>query len=181
MKLVARIRLRWLLFLVSLLTVGIGTLAFSTRDLRKRLRIEANLRTMGAYHVGFNDRSDPTWISVMDSSVDSRIVEYQTIETIDLSSARLDDQSLRCIADLEELRMIDLSKSNITNEQLQLLSASRSLRTLRLNGCSITDESIVSLGAIVHLKLLDLSGTQVTMAGVAKLEKLRPDITVRHK
>lgn len=179
MKLIARFRLRWLLLVVSLLTMGIGTLAFSTRDFRKRLQIEANLRAMGAYHVGFNDRSDPIWISVKNPSIDSRIVEYGTIETIDLSGARIDDQSLQCIAELERLRMIDLCNSRITDEQLDLLSRSGSLEILRLNGSAITDAAIPSLAAIASLKMVDLSNTQVTKSGLAELAKLRSDITVR--
>lgn len=181
MKLIARISLRWLLIVVSLLTLSVGTLAYSTRDFRKRLQIEANLRMMGAYHVGFNDRSEPTWISMLNPSFDSQILEYKTIETIDLSDARLNDQSLRCMASFEQLRLIDLSNTDLTNSQLQLLSASRSLEILRLNGCSITDATIPSLAAIARLKMVDLSGTQVTMAGIAKLAELRPDIHVRYQ
>lgn len=180
MKPKARISLRWLLIVVSMFTISAGTLAYSTRDLRKRLQIEANLRAMGAYHVGFNDRSDPTWISLTNPSIDSRIFEYKTIETIDLSGARLDDQSLRCIAALERLQMLDLGNSNITDEQLPFLSCSRSLENLRLNGCSITDAAISSLAAITNLKMMDLSNTQVTKAGITELAKLRAGITVRH-
>lgn len=180
MKLPKRISSRRLLLIVGMLTVSVGILSYSTRDFRKRLLTEVDLRRMGAYHVGFNDRSDPIWISVLEPSVDSRIVEYKTIETIDLSSARLNDPTLRCMARLEQLRMIDLSKSDITDEQLHLLSASRSLEMLRLNGSPLTDAAIPGLAAIENLKMVDLSGTKVTMAGVAKLARLRPDINVRH-
>jgi len=180
MKLLTRINIRRLLAIVAMLAISIGIFSYFTRDIRKRLQIEANLRTMGVYYVGFNDQSEPVWISMLDPSVDSRIVEYKTIETIDLSGARLNDPTLRCMARLEQLRMIDLSKSDITDEQLHLLSASQSLEILRLTGSSITDAAIPSLAAIANLKMVDLSGTQVTMSGVAELAKLRPNINVRH-
>lgn len=181
MKLLTRINIRRLLAIVAMLTISVGIFSYFTRDIRKRLQIEANLRTMGVYYVGFNDQSDPVWISMLDPRVDSRIVDYKTIETMDLSGARLNDQTLRSIECLEQLRLLDLSNTDITDDQLHLLSASRSLEMLLLNGSPLTDAAIPGLAAIENLKMVDLSGTKVTMVGVAKLARLRPDINVLHK
>ena len=90
-----RVSIRISLVLVALLAIVFSIVAVTTRDYRKRLRIESDLRSMGAYYVAFDENNDPDWVSFVEPVTSSRIARYKSIDSVDLTGADVTDTSLR--------------------------------------------------------------------------------------
>lgn len=176
-----RFGVRSVLVITAMMAVAFSMLAHSSRDYRKRLRIESDLRSMGAYYVAFDESSNPVWVS-LESPVDmSQLAAYKPITNIDVSGSHITDASVRHIAQFESLKVLDLSRSDITDDQMKLLSTIDSLEILLLGGTHLTDASLPAISQIDGLVGVDLSGTDVTDDAVKMLEDWRPEITVRRQ
>ncbi|MCB9920531.1 MAG: hypothetical protein H6822_00025 [Planctomycetaceae bacterium] len=176
-----RYSIRTALLTIALFAIVFSVAAVTTRDYRNRLRIESDLRSMGAYYVSFDDHSHPDWVAFSTPVSSPQIAKYKTIKSIDFARAHVTDASIQNIARLERIEMIHLTHCDITDSQLDLLAKVGSLGILRLNHTTVTDESIPAIASINDLISVDLSDTLVTDDGVAQLKERCPGITIRHE
>jgi hypothetical protein len=175
-----RFSIRSLFVAVTMIAIVIQILAVSTRDYRKRLRISADLRSMGATHIGFDENGNPDWVSFVSSVNSPEISKYKKIRHVDLSEACVTDATIRNVSGLDEIEVLHLTQCDVTDDQLELLAHIGSLKILRLNNTGITDKAIPAIASINGLMSVDLSGTLVSNSGVEELESRRPGIVVRH-
>lgn len=161
-----------------MLAIVCSIAAFATRDYRKRRRIELDLLSMGAYHVGFDENSDPEYVAFVEPVRSSRIATYELIGHLDLAGADVTDASIKHIAKLKRVDVVHLTDTNITDDQLKMLAEIGGIQILRLNGSKVTDAAIPYIASINGLISVDLSGTLITRDGVADLRRRVPSITV---
>ena len=176
-----QISVRVSLLIGIFLAVTFAVVAFTSRDNRKRLRIESDLRSMGAYHVGFDENNDPDSVSFVLPVSSPRIANYKSFKHIDLAGANVTDASIRNIAGLQHVMAIHLTDCDVTDSHLAVLANVGSLKILRLNGSDVTDDAIPFISSINDLMSVDLSGTLVTDDGVARLKERCPGIAVRYE
>lgn len=169
-----------MLVIVSV-AVGFSIAEFMTRDYRKRYWIEAELRSMGAYYVQFNNSNAPSWVSFAAPVGLERLKDYQSFDTLDFAGAKMNDDAIRGLSNLKHVEMLDLGDCGLTDNQLGVLSNIGSISILRLNGAPVTDDAILAVASIRGLKSIDISDTLVTSAGKAELQKRRPEIVIRHE
>ncbi len=174
-----RFRLRSLLVAVTGAAVIAAASSIATRDLHKRNAAERDLKSIGAYYVGFDEKSRPTWVGFVEPIRSGRISDYRSLRQLDLAGATIDDSTAEHIAGFHQLEAIHLSGARLSDRQLQLIAQIGSLKILRLGGTSITDSSIDAIASINGLLLVDLSNTSVTDDGVARLRNILPDVTIR--
>jgi hypothetical protein len=93
---------------------------------------------------------------------------------VNLSGARLTDDTFKNLKGLKRLADLDLSKSSITDDQMdQLNDVANLLVRLDLSHTAVTDAGIEKLTRTYVLFNLNLAGTKVTPAGVARFQKKR--------
>jgi hypothetical protein len=176
-----RFGIRTLLLTVVFVAICIAIIASVTRDFRERWHFEADLRSMGAYYVTFNEGDNkPDWISFAGPLKSPHIAKYRSFKQVDFAGARLTDESVRNIAAIECIEILHLTNCDITDNQIGLLSQIGRVEILRLNGSPVTDAAISAIASIEGLKSVDLSGTLVTENGVATLREQCPGILVHH-
>ncbi|WP_144055030.1 hypothetical protein [Rhodopirellula baltica] len=146
-----------------------------------RSRIEADLHSMGAYYVSFDDSNSPSWVGFVAPVGLDRIERYESFDDLDFSGANINDDTVRDLSNLKSVRVLHLTDCNVTDDQLEMLAPIGSVWMLRLNGSPVTDDAIPAIASIRGLKSLDVSGTLITSAGVAELQQRCPEIVVRHE
>src|SRR5262245_19525306 len=93
---------------------------------------------------------------------------------VNLSGARLADDTFRDLKGLQRVAELDLSKSSLADDQMdQLNEVSKDLVRLDLSNTAVTDAGLGKLKAVYVLFNLNLAGTKVTAAGVARFQKQR--------
>jgi internalin A len=127
------------------------------------------------------------------------IGQFQTLDTLDLSSTHITDEGLKNLASLSKLTSLNLNRTPITGSGFKYLTRLSKLTTLQLMESKVTDEGLSQMGyhpgptsivldrtavgdaglkAIVAnvptIVSLNLNGTQVTDVGVMSLTNL-PD------
>lgn len=112
-------------------------------------------------------------------------LEYQLLPTLgnlpemdslNLSSAHVDDETLECLSQFPNLRHLQLTDSWITDDGLRHLANCPQLEVLRLSNTRITDAGLQHVAHCANLKQLSIDGTRITHLGlreVARLSKLR--------
>ncbi|AMV32555.1 Leucine Rich repeats (2 copies) [Pirellula sp. SH-Sr6A] len=173
-----KFRIRTMMVVVGALSIGFMVVESTTRVYRERCRIEADLHSMGAYYVGFDESNTPSWVSFVAPMSLERIGGFGSFESLDFSGAKITDESLSGVASLKHIRILHLTHCKVTDTQLQILAGIGSIAVLRLNGSPITDEAIPAIASIQGLMSLDVSDTLITSAGLEELKKQRPDIVV---
>lgn len=96
----------------------------------------------------------------------------ENLKALDISESAVNDNSLQCVALLNNLGELNLSfNEGITDEGLKHLTKLKNLGQLDLESCGeITDEGIRSIATIFTLKYLSLLGNdKITMSGVREL------------
>ena len=174
-----RFSIRTLLLIVVFCTICFAIVASITRDSRERWHYESDLRSMGAYYVGFIDvNNKPDWVSFVGPVKSPQIAKYQSFRHIDFDGAHMTDDSVRNIASIKHFETIHLTNCDITDNQIGLLAKKGCVEMLRLNGSPVTDDAIPAIASIAGLKSVDLSGTLVTEEGIAMLLERCPGILV---
>ncbi|WP_231617905.1 hypothetical protein [Novipirellula aureliae] len=176
-----RFRLRTLILIVAALAISVSITEFTTRDYRKRRRIEADLHSMGAYYVSFDDSNAPAWVGFIAPVGLDRLGDYESFDNLDFAGAIVTDDTVRNLSNLKRVRVLHFTDCNVTDAQLKMLANIGSVWMLRLNGSPVTDDAIPAIASIRGLESLDVSGTLITSDGVAELEQRRPEIVVRHE
>ena len=93
---------------------------------------------------------------------------------VNLSGARLTDDTFRDLKGLKRLADLDLSRSTLTDEQMgQLDEVSNLLVRLDLSNTAVTDAGLEKLKRVYVLFNLNLVGTKVTPAGVTRFQSQR--------
>ncbi|QDT03946.1 Leucine Rich repeats (2 copies) [Rubripirellula lacrimiformis] len=176
-----RFRIRTLLSIVAVVAISVVIAESTTRSYRGRCRIEADLHSMGAYYVSFDENNSPTWVGFVDPVRFDHIEEYESFDHLDFAGASITNDTVRGLSNLKSVRVLHLTDCNVTDDQLKMLASIGSIWMLRLNGSSVTDDAIPAIASLHGLKSLDVSGTLITFAGVAELQQRCPDIVVRHE
>jgi hypothetical protein len=102
------------------------------------------------------------------------------IVDLDLQRSGLDDAALASLDGFSELTKLRLSRNRLTDHALNALAELPKLESLNLYGnTAITDAGLEDLARIVALRRVYLWETGVTAAGLERLERLRPDLTVQ--
>jgi hypothetical protein len=172
--------MRTLFVAVTLFAIAFQILAFCTRDYRKRMRIAAELRSMGAALVDFDEDGNLDWAMFVSPLNSPEIAKYKRIRSVDLSSASELGATIQYLSGLEEIQTLFLNRSNVTDEHLHPLSNIGSLMMLFLRETAITDKSIPTIASIPGLKCVDLSQTLISEMGIEELKNRRPELVVRY-
>lgn len=130
------------------------------------------------------------------------IQDCDNLEWLDLTATKITDKGLQSLPNLKSLRQlflggtqisndglselkrfqkleeVDLVGTRITAEGLSHLAEHPTLSSLRLTATRVGDESIEVIAKIKTLKSVDLTQTQFTADGFAKLQRLRPALTI---
>jgi len=88
------------------------------------------------------------------------------------------DERYRRLSELSNVSEVHCGYFEVTLEALQYLKAMPSLEELSFHSNRLTDGSIEALAEIEGLKRLSFSGVVISRQALAKLKKLRPDLTI---
>ena len=172
-----RFSTRSLMVCVSIAAFSSAVVAYLTHDFRKRIRIEADLVSMGACRVSFDEESRPKCVAFAQPLRTDRIALYNPIEHLDLTDSHITDVSILNMRRLF-LRTATFNGSDLSDRQLDLLSNVRCISFLYLQNTNVSDASITAISSIERLSYLDASGTRITPDGAERLRELVPGLTV---
>jgi hypothetical protein len=100
------------------------------------------------------------------------IGKLSTLVNLQLASTGIDDRGLAPLAPLVELRYLDIGNCNISGPGLKHLAHFDRLLSIDLTGDPVSNESLVDLVEMESLQRIYLTGTLVTDAGIPTLAKL---------
>lgn len=101
-----------------------------------------------------------------------------SLHFLNLTRTRISDAAVEHFLSMPRLETLFVGGTNITDEGLRRLAAHTSLRQLGLGGTKLTDAGLIYLSRMPSLECVSYYGVKgVTSAGVARLKKLRPDLT----
>lgn len=100
------------------------------------------------------------------------LVDFKYLQTIDLSSTPITDDSVAPLKEMTQLKGIALCATAVTDRSLEYLSGHQEMRVVRLRRTQISNYGLAILGGMRHLKTLDLRGTRITDGGLAHLSGL---------
>jgi hypothetical protein len=106
-------------------------------------------------------------------------LRHLPLTTILLTRAKLNADSLKHIAQLEQLESLGLEQTNVTDDQLADLAGMERLRNLWLSGTAVSDAGLEHLKSVRSLQVLLLSDTLVSSEGAAKLRRTLPKCKVQ--
>ena len=172
-----RFSTRSLMMCVSVAAFSSAVVAYLTHDFRKRMRIEADLISMGACRVCFDDESRPKYVAFAQPLRTDRIALYNPIDQLDLTDSHITDATILNMRRLF-LRTANFNGSDLSDRQLELLPNVRCISFLYLQNTNVSDASITALSSIERLNYLDARGTRITPNGAERLIKLVPGLTV---
>lgn len=105
--------------------------------------------------------------------------ELTRLEYLDLQNNSIGDEALHFLARLPRLASLDLMETRVTDDGLKTLRRFRALEILSLHSCEISDAGLVYLADVPLLRQLNVFCAKcVTAEGVARLQRLRPDVTI---
>jgi len=105
-------------------------------------------------------------------------LRHLPLTTISLKGAKLNADSLKHVAQLEQLETLILDQTNVTDDQLADLIGMERLRNLGLCSTGVTDVGLEHLKSVRSLQALYLSETQVSSEGPAELRRTLPKCEV---
>lgn len=176
-----RFTLRKALTIVACFAVLFAAIAVATNGYRKRLRITADLKAMGACWVAFDDNNDLEWAAFDDRIRSSDIAHYTTLRYLDFTNSNVTDEDLACLTELPAVFYLELDGTTISDAGLKRLSRIKHLDVLDLTGTRVTDASVRDIAKIPGLRGVVLSSTMVTSDGIETIKSLRPDMWVKHE
>jgi hypothetical protein len=105
------------------------------------------------------------------------------LEDLSLLDNQADAVGVAHAAKIVTLRRLDLSYApTVTDDSLPLLAQAPKLEELTISGAKLTDDGILVLATSKSLKKLSISGMKtLTAAGVERLRKARPELTIDFK
>ena len=196
--------LRGLLFLMVMIAVPLGWVAYKVRrqrQLQQISEIETVLQEKG-WHVQYtHDRTGAStilkqlqrfwgeedgpkltiafplrWEDCVKVTVYqiSDIGALTHLKDLGLIHTKVTDAGLVNIERLTNLESLSLFNTQVTDNGLVHVEGLTQLRELDLGYTKVTDAGLSHLEGLAQLRSLDLSGTQVTNAGVQKLKKILP-------
>lgn len=100
-------------------------------------------------------------------------IEYRSMDWLDLSFSKVDDQWLIRAGDSPwQVVRLNLESTGTTDAALKNIASMKDLRELDLTHCKITDQGIAQLRAHPNLRQLWLGNTQITDASIQDLLSL---------
>ncbi len=121
------------------------------------------------------ERAGPDWIRPLGGYFrdgDAPIGVYDRVVEVRLIEAKVTDDFLAELADLEELRILNLSQNEITGNGIGHLTRLQRLEDLDLAYTRVSDDDLAALGQIPSLHRLDLSHNRLSGRGFHGLEPL---------
>jgi internalin A len=191
-----RIRLRWFLAVVLLLSLWMARLAVHAHSTRA---VAGALRTLGARYSlspqnGYITNIVYPYTAHIDPFLIAEIVEVDAgspetakevigllpslteLRTLKLIGGNVSDADLRAVAGLRKLELLELASSRITDQGVPHLVNLKNLYYLGLSGAKITDGGLGYLRKLSNLRDLDLSHTDVGQTGLKNIAAI-PTIT----
>jgi hypothetical protein len=103
------------------------------------------------------------------------------LEVLELSRTKVTDKGLEHLQGFVKLQRLDLGDTQVTDKGLIHLKGLTSLEALNLeNAVGVSDLGLVHLKDLAKLRTLNLQGTRVTAAGIQKLQKALPKVSIIH-
>lgn len=165
---------------VACFAVLFAAIAAATNGYRKRLRITADLKAMGACWVAFDDNNDLEWAAFDDRIRSSDIAHYTTLKYVDFTNSNVTDEDLAYLTELPAVFYLELDGTGISDAGIERLSRIKHLDVLDLSGTRVTDDAVTDIAKISGLRGVNLSSTMVTSDGIDTIKTLRPDMWVKH-
>ena len=114
------------------------------------------------------------------------LMALNSLTTLGLTACPVNDEGLAQIAGMPQLLTLDLGQSRITDACLPTLKSFPKLESLQIYQTELTDAALLELASIPTLKKVTVTTTNpdtkrtsgFTAAGIAALQKLRPDVQV---
>lgn len=116
-------------------------------------------------------RVDLTGAKVDDDSVKS-LYPFRMLSTLQLSNTGISDLFRRHVAGFRHLEVLQVSKTAVSDETVREIARLTQLRELDLRHTQITDGSLKYLEMIDRLLVLDLSDTAITDRGLKEICRL---------
>ena len=108
------------------------------------------------------------------------IARMSNLKELDIGNTKITAVGVRHLAKLEKLENLNLWMTKITgNGGLSALEKLPRLKSLELDETDIDDGALLLLARIKSLRYVELWHTNVTRAGIARLQKMRPDIEIK--
>lgn len=165
--------------LVTFSALTIALLMYVTTNYRERLRVRAQLMSLGAYSVAFGSDNSVHSVAFHSPIKSLDIAHFQTIQTIDFKEAHVTPESLENISGLNNVRMIIFNLSDVCDEDIAKLKNIDSLRTLWLSYTNLSDSCVDAIAGIPGLERVDLISTQISHEGFERLKAAKPMLIVR--
>lgn len=165
--------------LVTFSALTIAILMYVTTNYRERLRVRAQLMSMGAYFVGFGADNLVDSVSFHDPIKSTEIARFQSIEVLDFKEAHVTPESIENIYGLKNVQMIVFDLSDVRDEDIAKLKNINSLRTLWLSHTGVSDSCVDAIADIPGLEKVYLFSTQITQKGIDRLKDAKPLLNVK--
>lgn len=106
------------------------------------------------------------------------IGECQRLNWLDLSQNQVSANQLAALKNCQQLNQLFLTQSPLEPSALKQLGQFPKLVDLDLSGSSVDDKLLMELQSVSSLRTLSLKATRVTDAGIARLKRVLPQLTV---
>ena len=106
-----------------------------------------------------------------------RDADFASLQYLDLSSTKVNDLTCDHLAQIKSLRQLVLNHTSVTNKGLESINKLPNLVELHLVGTAIDDDGLGQLRC-QSLTSVDVRDTKVTTAGVLKLNKMYPNMSI---
>lgn len=104
---------------------------------------------------------------------------FASLETLAISSTRLQASQLQPWASLPQLRVLSVANSAVDDAGLAKLRSLAALEDLNLEGTKVTDRGLAHLERMTRLRKLNLRRTLVTPGGIARLQRALPSCRIQ--
>jgi hypothetical protein len=116
----------------------------------------------------------------------ARMPGFRHVNNLGMSDTRVTDQSLQILSQIRPpgLRDLNVARTRVGNGGLETITNLSTLSTLDLVGTEITDrglEVFAARSSSKYLGSIDLTDTWVTAAGIARLSKAFPSLSINHR
>ncbi len=102
----------------------------------------------------------------------------QSIQQLTLEATKVDAGLKDWLSKATNLQELDLSWTPMDDEIIEAISAAQQINTLWLTGATVSDQSIGQIAKMAELQAVDLQRTEVTAAGLERLRKVSPDLSI---
>jgi hypothetical protein len=107
---------------------------------------------------------------------------FPSIRSLDLTATKITSAALADISTMSRLSTLSLWGTAVDDASLRYLARLPDLAHLNLRETPITDAGLMHLAALPSLEVVELAGvTSITVAGVARLQTRRPELTITRR